>query len=50
LSKPYKYFYLLKDKESELFKQISLIAQISGGTKNGKLKVFLNYSGFAGSD
>lgn len=28
----------------------NLIAQISGGTKNGKLKVFLNYSGFAGSD
>ena len=26
----------------------NLIAQISGGTKNGKLKVFLNYSGFAG--
>ena len=28
----------------------NLIAQISGGNKNGKLKVFLNYSGFAGSD
>ncbi len=28
----------------------NLIAQISGSTKNGKLKVFLNYSGFAGSD
>jgi hypothetical protein len=28
----------------------NLIAQISGGTKNGKLKAFLNYSGFAGSD
>lgn len=28
----------------------NLIAQISAGTKNGKLKVFLNYSGFAGSD
>ncbi|MCY7292631.1 MAG: porin, partial [Ferruginibacter sp.] len=28
----------------------NLIAQISGGTKNGNLKAFLNYSGFAGSD
>ena len=28
----------------------NFIAQISGGTKNGKLKAFLNYSGFAGSD
>ena len=28
----------------------NLIAQISGGTKNGKLKAFLNYSGFSGSD
>jgi hypothetical protein len=28
----------------------NLIAQVSGATKNGKLKVYLNYSGFAGSD
>ncbi len=28
----------------------NLIAQISGATKNGKLKVYLNYSGFNGSD
>ena len=28
----------------------NLIAQISGSSKNGKLKMFLNYSGFAGSD
>jgi hypothetical protein len=28
----------------------NLIAQFSGGTKNGKLKFYLNYSGFAGSD
>jgi hypothetical protein len=28
----------------------NLIAQISGGSKNGKLKFFLNYSGFGGSD
>jgi len=28
----------------------NLIAQISSGTKNGKLKAYLNYSGFAGSD
>ena len=28
----------------------NLIAQISSSTKNGKLKAFLNYSGFAGSD
>ncbi len=28
----------------------NLIAQISGSTRNGKLKAFLNYSGFAGSD
>lgn len=27
----------------------NLIAQFSGGTKNGKLKFFLNYSGFGGS-
>lgn len=28
----------------------NFIAQFSGGTKNGKLKFFLNYSGFGGSD
>lgn len=28
----------------------NLIAQFSGGSKNGKLKFFLNYSGFAGSN
>jgi hypothetical protein len=28
----------------------NLIAQISGGSKNKKLKVYLNYSGFAGAD
>jgi len=28
----------------------NFIAQISGSTKNGKLKVYLNYSGFGGSD
>jgi hypothetical protein len=28
----------------------NLIAQVSGATKNGKLKAYLNYSGFAGSD
>ena len=28
----------------------NLIAQFSGGTKNGKLKFYLNYSGFGGSD
>jgi hypothetical protein len=28
----------------------NLIAQFSGGTKNGKLKFYLNYSGFSGSD
>ncbi|MGF2412510.1 outer membrane beta-barrel protein [Ferruginibacter sp.] len=28
----------------------NLIAQFSGGTKNGKLKFYLNYSGFMGSD
>ncbi len=28
----------------------NLIAQVSGATKNGKLKVYLNYSGFGGSD
>jgi hypothetical protein len=27
----------------------NLIAQFSGGTKNGKLKFYLNYSGFGGS-
>jgi Putative beta-barrel porin-2, OmpL-like. bbp2 len=27
----------------------NLIAQVSGATKNGKLKVYLNYSGFGGS-
>lgn len=27
----------------------TLIAQISGGTKNGKLKAFLNYAGFMGA-
>ena len=27
----------------------NLIAQVSGATKNGKLKAYLNYSGFAGS-
>lgn len=27
----------------------NLIAQVSGGTKDGKLKVYLNYSGFGGS-
>lgn len=27
----------------------NLIAQVSGGSKNGKLKVYLNYSGFGGS-
>jgi hypothetical protein len=27
----------------------NLIAQVSGGTKNGKLKFYLNYSGFGGS-
>ena len=28
----------------------NFIAQFSGGSKNGKLKFFLNYSGFGGSD
>ncbi len=28
----------------------NLIAQVSGATKNGKLKVYLNYSGFGGSN
>jgi hypothetical protein len=28
----------------------NLIAQVSGGSKNGKLKAYLNYSGFMGSD
>jgi Putative beta-barrel porin-2, OmpL-like. bbp2 len=28
----------------------NLIAQFSGGSKSGKLKFYLNYSGFAGSD
>ena len=28
----------------------NLIAQLSGATKNGKLKFYLNYSGFGGSD
>jgi hypothetical protein len=28
----------------------NLIAQVSGGTANGKLKAYLNYSGFMGSD
>ena len=28
----------------------NLIAQVSGATKSGKLKVYLNYSGFTGSD
>lgn len=28
----------------------NLIAQVSGATKNGKLKAYLNYSGFMGSD
>ncbi len=28
----------------------NLIAQVSGGTKNGKLKIYLNYSGFGRSD
>jgi Putative beta-barrel porin-2, OmpL-like. bbp2 len=28
----------------------NFIAQFSGGTKNGKLKFYLNYSGFGGSD